>query len=309
MLWRMLASLKIVCANNEKVRPDGTCEWTGCYNDYQKHIANCGCHPQPPPATGSTAVSSPPQHVPSCGREGARVDEVAVEQRANGLRAAAQPPLVLGTVPPQQAVAGHTVCRATSAFDQEGSEMVLVHVGDVIQIVSKLPSGWSYCHNLTTSATGWAPSWVAQHVEETSTAVDLARVPTSAPVSLQQLQPVAWQRPTPPAWTGGKAASATATCPVTATVPAARNEALRPQQKHETREATAFFTGADDKQLSLAPGDLVEVVQCVASGWIFGRLVLRPGALPKSELEGWFPDWACAPTGAQRLAPASGGAL
>jgi len=41
LLWRMLSSLKIVCANHVKVRPDGKCDWVGEYGSYQKHAAIC----------------------------------------------------------------------------------------------------------------------------------------------------------------------------------------------------------------------------------------------------------------------------
>lgn len=41
LLWRMLSSLKIMCGNHPKVRPDGKCDWIGEYGSYQKHIAQC----------------------------------------------------------------------------------------------------------------------------------------------------------------------------------------------------------------------------------------------------------------------------
>lgn len=41
LLWRMLSSLKIMCANHPKVRPDGKCDWIGEYGSYQKHVWQC----------------------------------------------------------------------------------------------------------------------------------------------------------------------------------------------------------------------------------------------------------------------------
>eukprot|EP00442_Polarella_glacialis_P017057 CAMPEP_0115055730 /NCGR_PEP_ID=MMETSP0227-20121206/4807_1 /TAXON_ID=89957 /ORGANISM="Polarella glacialis, Strain CCMP 1383" /LENGTH=850 /DNA_ID=CAMNT_0002440339 /DNA_START=75 /DNA_END=2627 /DNA_ORIENTATION=- len=42
LLWRMLSSLKIMCANHPKVRrADGKCDWIGEYGSYQKHIERC----------------------------------------------------------------------------------------------------------------------------------------------------------------------------------------------------------------------------------------------------------------------------
>eukprot|EP00404_Azadinium_spinosum_P002092 CAMPEP_0180428064 /NCGR_PEP_ID=MMETSP1036_2-20121128/6641_1 /TAXON_ID=632150 /ORGANISM="Azadinium spinosum, Strain 3D9" /LENGTH=632 /DNA_ID=CAMNT_0022433683 /DNA_START=91 /DNA_END=1985 /DNA_ORIENTATION=- len=41
LLWRMLSSLKIMCCNHPKVRPDGKCDWIGEYGSYQKHVVQC----------------------------------------------------------------------------------------------------------------------------------------------------------------------------------------------------------------------------------------------------------------------------
>ncbi|CAK0836757.1 unnamed protein product, partial [Prorocentrum cordatum] len=41
LLWRMLSSLKIMCANHPKVLKEGKCQWIGEYGSYQKHIAVC----------------------------------------------------------------------------------------------------------------------------------------------------------------------------------------------------------------------------------------------------------------------------
>lgn len=41
LLWRMLSSLKIMCVNHPKVRPDGKCDWIGEYGSYQKHMRGC----------------------------------------------------------------------------------------------------------------------------------------------------------------------------------------------------------------------------------------------------------------------------
>eukprot|EP00406_Dinophysis_acuminata_P066855 CAMPEP_0179281934 /NCGR_PEP_ID=MMETSP0797-20121207/37409_1 /TAXON_ID=47934 /ORGANISM="Dinophysis acuminata, Strain DAEP01" /LENGTH=532 /DNA_ID=CAMNT_0020990657 /DNA_START=57 /DNA_END=1652 /DNA_ORIENTATION=+ len=41
LLWRMLSSLKIMCVNHSRMRPDGLCDWVGEYGQYQKHAKGC----------------------------------------------------------------------------------------------------------------------------------------------------------------------------------------------------------------------------------------------------------------------------
>lgn len=60
LLWRMLSSLKIVCANHTKVRPDGKCGWVGEYGSYQKHAALCKNLPLGD--VGTIAAELPPAH-------------------------------------------------------------------------------------------------------------------------------------------------------------------------------------------------------------------------------------------------------
>jgi len=54
LLWRMLSSLKIMCANHPKVQPDGKCDWIGEYGSYQKHIWSC----KNAPATDTSTCNS-----------------------------------------------------------------------------------------------------------------------------------------------------------------------------------------------------------------------------------------------------------
>ncbi|CAD7927245.1 unnamed protein product [Amoebophrya sp. A120] len=64
LLWRMLSSLKVMCANHPKVEKGKTCEWIGEYQHYQTHIQNCKGETQPicmpaPPANTKQVVKSP----------------------------------------------------------------------------------------------------------------------------------------------------------------------------------------------------------------------------------------------------------
>lgn len=94
----------------------------------------------------------------------------------------------------------------------------------------------------------------------------------------------------------------TATAP-----PVVGNEALQaPQRNAEVAKVKLAFSSADSSQLSLVPGDLVEIVERTATGWIYGCLVTHPprlqdgGNQTTAMLEGWFPQWACESTAAQR---------
>jgi hypothetical protein len=474
VLWRMLASLKIMCANHGKVRPEGKCEWTGCYSEYQKHIATCGhaapalspppTSPPPPVAAAlalppelppplaiahsrsappATGLPAPPSHcieaLPTSGgvspmlatAPNSLVQPLSTNAAASGTwqaplltgaawdtpgvaastappahfasatpanRLQAQGPSLLGTGPPQQDVTGsaampmsacsgggcggassQSVCRALGSFDPAGPDMVQVRVGDLMQIVSNLPSGWTYCHNLTTSGTGWAPSWIAQaaSAEEEAVPPDMTPAPLfsagfGAMEPPPQMQPPVWQRNCEqqlppineqwqgqplqqPAWqmpqapqrppqhqpwhqppphtsldalqsqqgppphqpwqqclAGDFATSPPAAppglpsyagivpnaSPVPAAMGTSPNEAVRGQQQcYEVKDIKATFAGVGPSQLSLAPGELVEIVERDASGWTYGRKVTRASGPNAPPVEGWFPEWACASGG------------
>lgn len=421
VLSRMLASTKIVCANNAKVRSDGTCDWTGCYSDYQKHIASCGhclaaSIPQsaPDPPTKETAIEpSPPAPLPGGGGlpQAAALAASRELQAALGIGLAntdsnsptlappppakgappmlatvapvqslAHPPLpmsiavtapwamhqncevpnarggswepaftaisglevdgvpanvgapapfagvttnrgspqswqpqLLGTGPPNQVppvafpMGSGNVChsstscggiRATSEFDPAGPDMVQVHVGDYIQVLENLPSGWAYCHNTTTLNTGWAPSWVVTE-EEFAASPEFSHV-QSFPVGSRHADQaqLPWQmafEPPRPNFAGNMLAS----CPVT--------EAVQGHKTYEVKEVKVSFAGVGPSQLSLAPGELVEVFDRDTSGWTYGRKVLRATSPCMPSIEGWFPDWACG-LGASRPPAAPWGA-
>lgn len=67
LLWRMLSGLRIICANNPKIRKgDGKCDWQGEYGTYQKHIEVCKNVPladadYPPEVVSKTPEKATPQ--------------------------------------------------------------------------------------------------------------------------------------------------------------------------------------------------------------------------------------------------------
>lgn len=81
--------------------------------------------------------------------------------------------------------------------------------------------------------------------------------------------------------------------PAATVVPAAESASAPPASTQApqsvVRAAVAPFSAATPSQLSLALGDLVEIVERDASGWTYGRKA-QDGPR-QSPVEGWFPDW------------------
>eukprot|EP00448_Togula_jolla_P011337 CAMPEP_0170598378 /NCGR_PEP_ID=MMETSP0224-20130122/16216_1 /TAXON_ID=285029 /ORGANISM="Togula jolla, Strain CCCM 725" /LENGTH=952 /DNA_ID=CAMNT_0010922927 /DNA_START=52 /DNA_END=2910 /DNA_ORIENTATION=+ len=60
---------------------------------------------------------------------------------------------------------GSYMAQATSAFEPTGPNQVSVQPGDMLQVLERHTSGWTYCRNVSgrgSGDTGWAPSWVVQ---------------------------------------------------------------------------------------------------------------------------------------------------
>lgn len=213
-------------------------------------------------------------------------------------------PQLLGTGPPNQGsvslLTGSTNSgiRATSAFDAVGPDTVQVRVGDYIKVLQNHSAGWAYCHNISTMSTGWAPSWVVME-EEFGASADFAQLQSlpacSRHVDLSEhAHQLQWQmhfEQSRPNYAGNMPAS----CPVT--------EVAHGQKSCDVKEVKVAFSGVGPSQLSLAPGELVEVFDRDTSGWTYGRKVLRSTS-PCMPVEGWFPDWACG-LGALRPTPAA----
>lgn len=65
LLWRMLSGLRIICANNPKIRKgDGRCDWQGEYGTYQKHIEVCKNVPLADADYPPEVVSKPQEKTP-----------------------------------------------------------------------------------------------------------------------------------------------------------------------------------------------------------------------------------------------------
>lgn len=177
------------------------------------------------------------------------------------------------------------VVKAASSFEPTGPQMVQVAVGDRIQVLEKHSSGWTYCKNLTSGSSniGWVPSWISQ----AAAAPEPARPQVVKPKATASLPPAPAPSSAPnvsaPAHKAVQAAAAVV--PVPSPAPAA--------EARTYIRATAPFSAATQSQMSLAPADLIDIVERHSSGWTYGRKVQEPSA---AVIEGWFPDWVIAQT-------------
>jgi len=104
--------------------------------------------------------------------------------------------------------------------------------------------------------------------------------------SQQQQQLQQQQQSLRPAATAASPAAESAPAPAS-TQAAAAAAPKAPQSV--LRAAIAPFGAATASQLSLAVGDLVEIVERDCSGWTYGRKA-QDGSR-QGQVEGWFPDW------------------
>lgn len=172
---------------------------------------------------------------------------------------------------------------------------------------------------------GWAPSWIAQSLQsnEDKSAAQASQAQHSRAKEPETRQAAVAAAPTPQHSQGasasqGAGAAAASPAPAAATASSASPVQQQPQQQSlrpaataasapesastpastqaapkapqsTARAAIAPFSAATASQLSLALGDLVEIVERDASGWTYGRKAQDgPRQTP---VEGWFPDW------------------
>jgi len=231
---------------------------------------------------------------------------------------------------PQESDAGF-VAQAVSSFEPTGSNMVPVQAGDLIKVLEQHSSGWTYAKNMklpASSNAGWVPSWIVQPVQGTvdatlaskpkviepqpATAKEPARsvapavrpvataaafapvasvaaVATVAPAAVQPATPAVVQQVTPVVVPQPQTVAAVAAVVAPAT-PAPSTEA------RAVMRATAPFAATGSSQITLAPEDLVEIVERHTSGWTYGRKVVDAHQSDAgSNIEGWFPDWVVCP--------------
>lgn len=219
---------------------------------------------------------------------------------------------------------GSFVAQAVSSFDPTGSNMVPVQVGDRIQVLEQHSSGWTYAKNLSltggaASTAGWVPSWIVPKSGQAgATSANQQPKPEVTPVLQPKPQPKAPQaqqpqpqqpqpqqpQPAPKAQTQTQTALPAAQAriveaPAVQQAPVAQAAAAAPPAPTPQAEARTIkraanrFDATSPSQLTLAPADLIEIVERHASGWTYGRKVSESSAA--EVVEGWFPDWVVCP--------------
>lgn len=179
--------------------------------------------------------------------------------------------------------------------------MIPVKAGDLIRVLEEHKSGWTYAKNLSLKSgntTGWVPSWVVPARTSTTPAGgDVAgqskpKLTGEAQQSQQKEnsrpQPQAVQQQSAPA---SQSAPATQTAQQVQQVVAAPAVSASSMEGRTVMRANDAFVGTSPSQLTLAPADLIEIVERHTSGWTYGRKLSDGGAV----IEGWFPDWVVCP--------------
>uniref|UniRef100_A0A7S2GCZ0 SH3 domain-containing protein n=1 Tax=Alexandrium andersonii TaxID=327968 RepID=A0A7S2GCZ0_9DINO len=168
----------------------------------------------------------------------------------------------------------------------------------MIQVLEQHSSGWTYAKNLSLSSSanaGWVPSWIVQPAQQTGAAEatqpkqKAAETTQKEPARTQPAQPAAAQQATPAA---PQAQAAQPAQPQAQT-------ALATEARNVIR-ANAAFAATSASQLTVSPGELVEIFDRHASGWTYGRKVSESGSDAGAGLEGWFPHWVVAPVCPQK---------
>jgi len=161
---------------------------------------------------------------------------------------------------------------SVQAFAPAGKGQIAINEGDVVEILQRHDSGWSYGKKHSPKegelSEGWFPSWIAgARIQKDDAAANsdlskseahTSRVPNGkADEIIRESQQTAQE------------AKAQTTSPSRCVV-------------HQP------FSATDVSQLSLAKGDYVDVIEPHPTGWTFGRHV-------SSQKEGWFPGWVSSP--------------
>jgi hypothetical protein len=188
-----------------------------------------------------------------------------------------------------------------SSFDPTGTNMIPVKAGDLIRVLEEHKTGWTYAKNLSLkngNNTGWVPSWIVPARGSTTPAGGDVAGQSKPKLSgeVQQSQQKESSRPQPQA-AHSQSAPASQTPAATqpaqpvqqvAAAPAVSGSAMDGRTVMRANDA---FVGTSPSQLTLAPADLIEIVERHTTGWTYGRKLSDGGAV----IEGWFPDWVVCP--------------
>mmetsp|Transcript_7540 Transcript_7540/g.27668 ORF Transcript_7540/g.27668 Transcript_7540/m.27668 type:complete len:820 (+) Transcript_7540:102-2561(+) len=281
LLWRMLSSLKIMCANHPKVRKDGKCTWLGEYGTYQKHARLCKnqAFTDAPAANGASEVASDDgrstlaaslpasrEATPKAGPAASPASPKASPQvsRASPLPSPVMPPL------PAPAPAATVPAAAEEVAPQPAR-----------------------------SAAKAAPAPAPVPTSAPAAVVS----PAPAPAAIPAPAPAPASAPVPKPATVSAAAPAQAVVATAAAVEAFDAAGAQPDDAREglyTTRAVSSFEPTSSNMVPVREGDMLRVLELHTSGWTYARNMGHSG--PSSY--GWIPSWVAPQAAAPAVAEA-----
>lgn len=289
LLWRMLSSLKIMCANHAKVNSDGKCEWIGEYGSYQKHIKSCKNLPGAQPEVASPLhESQAPVHRPpptvitldpesEAGESSTAVSRLTTPATTPAMAARSPPtrvsPMPTPVMEPQQAPRLDLSATPIGAPAVDArSPLASSPVASSPQ-VRPSPAPSTAPSAIEASRTG------ASRVVSEARAPEASRSPTNAP-----LAPAPAERPMV-----GRTKPSEAEAEVAAAVAQAKTS----PSSHDVKEgsgamivnAASSFEPTGSNMVQVQVGDRIQVLEQHNSGWTYCKN-LTHGSAP-----GWVPSW------------------
>eukprot|EP00929_Paragymnodinium_shiwhaense_P111273 TRINITY_DN7903_c0_g1_i2.p1 TRINITY_DN7903_c0_g1~~TRINITY_DN7903_c0_g1_i2.p1 ORF type:complete len:900 (+),score=259.20 TRINITY_DN7903_c0_g1_i2:157-2856(+) len=330
LLWRMLSSLKIMCANHPKVKKDGKCLWVGEYGSYQKHAKVCDNTPGPEggyPAseTKTQASTAPPASV--------RNDEAAGPPRSSAITQAAAAMAAASAPTESEAASSAAPSRdasvqgtpaapgAPAAAPQAVRELPLPAAAVAPQPApSNSPSLQPAPQQPPSNVGATAASATKEQPPPAKSAGPAAAVPAPR-VAAPTVAPSAAAAPATPAVPPAAASSQPAApapqqAPKPAPQPAPRQPAAvaapRVEESHvslqahkaaaETHAAPApeeenvviassEFLDTSTEMVGVRIGDRIQVLDQHPSGWTYARNLTLAARDASKKSDGWVPSW------------------
>lgn len=311
LLWRMLSSLKIVCANHQKVRPDGKCDWVGEYGSYQKHASQCknqSMSDAETPAVQPTSVRTVSVDSDSeCGSAPMSRDaSVKSLVAATTLGQVPQSPLSVLPRPHSPAVDG-AIAIAGTARDATISADDITVVAPVVagltpiaaKGITQQPSDEPVANGHTVQAA--PPPMCSPATLGTPAPTESLVTPSAAPIATAVGPALATQAPKPasnaspggatPAVHIGALAAALGNSAADSALAGQRMVApdarARDSDGGFTVHAVSSFEPTGTNMVQVHAGDLIRVLEHHKSGWTYAKNL----SLSPSSGCGWIPSW------------------
>jgi len=306
LLWRMLSSLKIMCINHSRMRPDGKCEWVGEYGQYQKHIKSCerqeGGGASPCPASMPVAaptVTPVPVRTPepralspvSAPLNVVEKSPTAVPERSS-YEAAPLPP-VAAKLPSPKLEHIPQALQASSPVAAPARSAPVFAPKSVSATSAPIPATSQEMKSPTAGA-AFLP--VADDLRSNT-------VEVSAPVAQVKIQPAVQAKPlavsAAPQSQLQQQPVASVQQPRKAVVPAAVKTVV-PQEPEGSflTKATSAFEPTGPNMVSASVGDTIQVLERHATGWTYCKNM----SAGSSGITGWAPSWFVASADADEAA-------